>query len=92
MVSEGLKWTNYTEASVEIHNADFTDSFTTTISSISSNVMTVDAAPSFTVTDGNYFIRLSNYSDQENTIKLIFAFLSDDINNFSDGGTPYVVI
>ena len=91
-VSEGLKWTNYTEASVEIHNADFTDSFTTTISSISSNVMTVDAAPSFTVTDGNYFIRLSNYSDQENTIKLIFAFLSDDINNFSDGGTPYVVI
>jgi len=91
-VNEGGKWINYLDAAVEIHNSDYTDMFTTTIAGLSGNVLSVDAAPGFTITDGDYFIKLAPYSLQPASIKLIFAFLSDDVNYFSDGGAPYVII
>lgn len=91
-IFEGRKWDNYIGASVEIYNSDFTQSDTAIILSVIDNVMKIDSAPVFTATANTHFIKLSDYSDQPENIKLVFAFASDDTNNFSDGKSPYTVL
>lgn len=89
---EGRKWENYIGSSVEIYNDDFTQSDTVLIKSVINNILKVDAAPSFTVVANTHFLKLSNYIDQPDNTNLVFAFASDDTNNFSDGKIPYTVL
>lgn len=92
-IFEGRKWQEYVGARVIIHNADYSDSFATNITSVSDNIMVVDDPPGgFTITDGDYFISLGNYSDQTDIVKLVFAFLSDGSSPFADGEDPYIVL
>lgn len=87
--NEGSAWSNFVGSSVEIYNYDFSDRHTSIITSVVENVIDIQTAPSFTVTDNNFYIRFDSYSNVGANVKLIYAFLSDDVNDFPDGGSYY---
>ena len=91
-IFEGKKWDQYIGASLEIYNSDFTLSDTAILKSVTNNILKIDAALSFSITANNFYIKLDSYSNQTDKVQLVFAFLSDDTNNFADGKIPYTVL
>lgn len=91
-INDGQKWQNHEQSIIEIHNADFSDSATAKLNVVSGNIITIDVAPGFMVTDNDYFIKLADYSLQPDNINLIFAFASDGSNPFADTKVPYTIL
>ena len=87
--TEGQKWTPLLPVNVLIHNADFSLMHSAVMISVSDNIVEVDNAPSFTITDGDFFIKLDSYEAQKQSVKLVYTFLNDGFNAFSDGQPPY---
>lgn len=93
--AEYRKWNGLKEPGVTIRNLDFTDVHYTKIINIASNTITIQTAPSFAVTPGDYVMEFSPYSNANTTTeqKLVYAYFTDGSNDFpSDGGKPYVFI
>ena len=91
-LNEGNKWVSYIGGTVEIHNADYSVTDTAIITGINGNIMTIDSALSFTVVADSHFIKFSNYSDQIDAVQLVFAFLSNNADDFSDGRSAYTIL
>ncbi len=87
---EWRKWTDFVGASVLIRSSDFTTTGTGTLSSIAGNTITVSSTIGFVPAAG-FVMELDKYSNQPDSVKLLFAFMSDDSNDFADGGKPYVL-
>jgi len=88
-VQEWRKWSRFIGAKVIIRNAAFSSSFVRTIVGVSGNTITLDS--SVTVSSG-WIMEFAPYADQIETVKLIYTFMSDDDNDFADGGGPYRMI
>ena len=95
--NEYLKWTPWVtrdqQAVVKVRNSDFSVVGTAVIDSINGNKITLATPLAFTPSAG-YVMELANYNNANTTdqIKLVFSFLSDDDNDFSDGKPPFEFI
>jgi hypothetical protein len=92
-LSEFRKWISLNQPGVRVRRKNFTFSFNTVLNNVSSNTVTIQTTPDFTVQIGD-IIEFSSYniSSVKDQQKLIYAFLSDGTNDFVDGGKPYVYI
>lgn len=92
--AEYRKWNSLKLPGVTIRNADYSDVHHTKIINISSNTITIQTAPGFTITPGDYIMQFAPYSNVNTTDeqKLIFAYWTDNGNDFPDGGVPYVFL
>lgn len=90
--NEYRKWEKWLGTAVAIRSPDFSDYFETTISKITNNTIEVAETIPFAVLE-NYIMELAEYSNPNTleTIKLVYAFLSDDVNNFPDGKEYYQI-
>lgn len=90
--NEYRKWEEIVGTGVVIRSPDFTDYHETTLFRVSNNTIELSTAIPFAVQE-DYFMELAPYTNINtiNRIKLIYGFLSDDINNFPDG-KPYYQI
>jgi len=91
--NEWQKWNNIPGLGVKIRSANWANVHETRLVNVSLNTLTVETAPSFTLTAG-MILELSSYSSTFTTEnqKLIYTHWTDDDNNFADGGLPYVWI
>lgn len=90
--SEYRKWENYIGAQVRVRNFAFSVSGDSTIQSIAGNVITLGTALGFTPLV-DYIMEFSDYNNQLNdTVKLVYGFVTDGTNDFADGGTAYLII
>jgi hypothetical protein len=89
--SEYRKWNRMRRPKVRIRRADFSQTFTTTLISASSNSVEILDAPNFTLQVDD-IMEFADYIDTTDEQKLIYASLSDDDNDFSDGGKHYALI
>lgn len=89
--AEYRKWDKLKKPAVKIRNYDFSNVFETVLDVVNFNTLTLRDDVPFTLTGGE-FIELANYSNVDTTtqVKLIYAFESDDDNDFPDGEPPYV--
>jgi hypothetical protein len=89
--SEYRKWNRLNSPGVRIRRPDFSEVFTTTLLPVTSNTVELADNPPFTV-QVNDILEFARYSDVTAQQKLVYASITDDDNNFSDGGAPYVLI
>lgn len=88
-INEFLKWQDFPNATVTVRSSDFSDIGTANIASIVGNTITLDADLGF-IPGVDYIMEYSKYNDQEtNNVLSIYVHLSDDDNDFADGGKPY---
>jgi hypothetical protein len=92
--AEYRKWNGLKLPGVQIRNEDYTDVHYTKIVNISSNTITIQTAPSFAITPGDYVMEFAPYSNVNTTDeqKLIFAYWTDGSNPFPDTEPPYVFL
>lgn len=90
-VNEYRKWTSYLGAAVKIRTLDFTTAGTGIISAINRNTIILETDLAFVPTAG-MIMELDEYDNQIEDVKLIYTFMSDDINDFADGKPPYTMI
>jgi hypothetical protein len=92
--AEYRKWNQLKLPGVTIRNADYSDVHHTKIINIASNTITIQTAPSFAITPGDYVMQFSPYSNVNTTDeqKLIYAYFTDGTNDFPDGGKPFVFL
>jgi hypothetical protein len=88
-VTEGSKWAPYVGAPIVVRSLDYLTTSTSTIDSVVNNTITLSTPLSFAPSAG-MLMELDTYDNQTEKVKLLFAFLSDDDNNFSDGEPPYL--
>lgn len=91
--AEYRKWESIPLIAVKIRANDWSDSFETVITDVSFNTITLRDSVPFTLLPG-MILELANYSFADVTAqqKLIYAHWTDDMNDFADGGKPYVFI
>lgn len=87
---EWRKWINLVGASIIVRSVDYSVTGTGVISAIVGNTITVESSIGF-VPPAGYVMELDVYSNQPDSVKLLFAFQTDDDNDFADGGAPYVI-
>lgn len=88
--NEFKKWENLLGASIRVHNNDYSVSGTGVLDAVVGNQITLDTALGFVPTE-DMVMDLDEYDNQPEKIKQLFAFLSDDDNDFADGGIPYAL-
>jgi len=86
--NEFFKWDKFTDPEVRIHNADFSNDATATLTGIAGNTFTVDVSLGFTPAAGD-IIELAKYSTPNTAqVKLLYAWMIDAAT-FADGGSQY---
>lgn len=86
--NEYKKWEKYIGAYVVVRSVDYSISGVSYISGISGNSISLSVDVGFTPSAG-YIMELGDYVNQPDNVKLIYGFMSDNSNNFSDGKIPY---
>jgi hypothetical protein len=89
--SEYRKWNRLRRPGVRVRRADFSEVFYTTLVSSSSNTVEIADNPPFSLQVDD-IMEFADYIETTDQQKLVYASLSDDDNDFSDGGAPYVLI
>ncbi len=91
--SEYRKWNRLNRPSVRIRRPDFSLVFDTVLVSANSNTVEIQDVPSFTL-QADDIMEFSYYSDSDtkDQQKLIYAYATDDVNDFPDGGKYYGII
>lgn len=90
--NEGLKYAPYIDASLEIYNFnDESIAFESRLVRVSENIIELEDDAPFTVNSNDYYVRLGNYNNQTDRVKLVYTFISDDDNDFADGGKAYEI-
>ena len=92
LVNEGRKWSDLIGASIKVRSEDYTTVSTTSIiTAVSGDQITLSIPLNFVPTAGQ-IMELSDYDDQPDLIKSLYAFYSDGTNDFVDGEQPYVFL
>lgn len=86
--SEFKKWTPSEGSTVVIHSVDWTVQGTAILTSAGSNTITLATSPGFTPLPG-YLMEHDLYDGITADDKLIYGFMTDDDNDFADGGIAY---
>jgi hypothetical protein len=91
--SEFRKWNRLINPAVRIRRPDFSQVFNTVLVSANSNTVEIRDVPPFSL-QPNDIMEFSDYSfvDTKQQQKLIYAFATDDENDFPDGGKYYGLI
>lgn len=89
--NEYKKWVDHVGTTVRVRNSDFSQNATATLTSASSNVITVSPALGFVPASG-MIMEFGHYDDQTDKVKLVYTFMSDGSNDFADGQPPYVMV
>lgn len=91
--AEYRKWNRLQRPGVRIRRPDFSEVHNTVLISATSNTVQIETAPSFSIQPGD-IMEFSSYSttDVSDEQKLVYCFLTDNSNDFPDGGKPYVFI
>ena len=89
-INEFQKWNKFNGANIRVVSPDYTTRVgTAKLKTITGNSIQVETSLGFTPLPGD-IMTYSKYSDQTNEdIKLIYVSLSDDENDFGDGGKYY---
>lgn len=90
LTNEWKKWAGLVGTKIHIHSADYAQSGFATLSSVSGNTITLGADLGF-VPSAGMVMRAAPYIEQRETIKIIYAYISDGVLNFADGKPPYVL-
>lgn len=90
---EFRKWEPIPDAGVEIHSPDYSITANAKIKTITGNIIELDRDLGFIPAEG-YIMDLASYdfAGQTEQVKLIYGFMSDDDNDFADGGRAYQMI
>jgi len=88
--NEYKKWENFIGTGVVVRSTDFATSDTSTIQSISGNIITLSSALSFTPSAG-YIMEMDVYDTQVNNSILVYGFMTDNAT-FTDGKVQYQMI
>jgi len=86
--NEWKKWQDLIGVSVRVRSVDFATEGNSTIQSISGNTMTLTSDLGFTPSAG-MLMEFDVYGTQPDSIKLIYAFMSDASNDFADSSPAY---
>lgn len=89
--NEYKKWEQYIGCGVKVRDVDFTVIGTSFLESVDGNTITLTSNLGFVPLE-DYRMELDFYDTQTDIIKLIYVFMSDGTNNFSDGRQPYQMI
>jgi len=91
--SEFRKWNRLTQPAVRIRRFDWSESFETVLVSANSNTVEIRDVPPFTLqVDDIMEFADYGFTDTKGQQKLVYAYLSDDDNDFADGGKYYGLI
>lgn len=87
-VNEFKKYEGLKDLSVIVRSLDYVTVGTSIVDGFSGNTVNLQTDLGFTPTAG-MIMEFDDYSNQPDTVKLLYGFMSDDDNDFSDGGKPY---
>jgi len=91
--AEYRKWNRLSMPAVRVRRSDFSQVFDTVLISANSNTVEILDTPSFAL-QADDILEFSNYSDADTASqqKLIYAYVTDGIIDFPDGGKYYGLI
>jgi len=89
--SEFKKWEDYGEIYVRVRNETYGTSATAQIDGFSGNTVTLKTSLGFTPS-ADMIMELSDYSQADENIKLLYTHVTNGSADFADGGGPYVMV